>query len=162
MWEAQWCWLGQQNFGSVKFKDSQRDSCPFSHSPLPESSHGIILFGSILVLDSETCMEATVAALSWATLIHTPRGSKSLSWLLEDLSVLRSERRRPQSHDSQTQPSEFPTPPPPFLLYSRINAHAHTFPSRLTAPLYHGHIHWTVSSASLQHPYLSYLGLVLP
>ncbi|EDM00504.1 rCG37706 [Rattus norvegicus] len=58
-------------------------------------------------------MEATVAALSWATLIHTPRGSKSLSWLLEDLSVLRSERRRPQSHDSQTQPSEFPTPPTP-------------------------------------------------
>lgn len=138
-----------------------------THAPFPivlcqNLLTGSFYSGSILVLDRETCMEATVAALSWATLIHTPRGSKSLSWLLEDLFVLRSESRRPQSHDSQTQPSEFPTHPTPFLLCSHINAHAHTFPSRLTAPLYHGHIHWTVSIASLQHPYLPYLGLVLP
>lgn len=47
-WEVRWGWAGQRNFGSVKLEGSQRDSCPFSLRPLPESSHGIILFLSIL------------------------------------------------------------------------------------------------------------------
>lgn len=101
-----------------------------------------------------------MAALSRATLIHTPRGCKSLSWLLGDLSVLRLESHRHSSppmtlrHSPQKQNSLAPP-----LLCSHINTHAHTFPSCLTAPFYLEHIHWIVY---LQHPsHLSYLGLVL-
>lgn len=58
-----------------------------------------------------------MTALSRATLIHTPRGSKSVSWLLGDLSLLRLESHSHPSlavtlrHSSQIR---IPNRHPPF------------------------------------------------